>query len=156
MARACSRAEVAAAGGVAGGGGAEFGVGDEGEGLRLAVAEAAGFEAEGIAARLDGGDGADEIFLVGPKMEEAAAVVGGDGALGEAEVEEEAAVFKDGGVGMVGEEVFDGLGEGGGGWSEGGEWGCGGGRVCGVSLGGRSGGGNGGRHAASMVRAGRG
>jgi hypothetical protein len=46
-----------------------------------------GFEAEGIAARLGGGDGADEVLIVGPKMEQAAAVVGGDGATGEAEIE---------------------------------------------------------------------
>jgi len=120
-------AEVAAAGGIAGGGGAEFGVGDEGKGLRLAMAEAEGFEAEGIAAGLDGGDGADEIFFVGPEVEEAAAVVGGDGALGEAEVEEEAAVFEDGGAGVIGEEGFDGLGEGGGGGGCGGGWDRGGG-----------------------------
>jgi len=50
---------------------------DEGEGLRFGLAEAMGFEAEGIAARLDGGDGADEIAVLGPEMEEAAAVVGG-------------------------------------------------------------------------------
>jgi hypothetical protein len=47
-------------------------------------------------------------------MEQAAAVIGRDGAAGEAEIEEQAAVFEDRGVGMVGEEVFDGAGEGGG------------------------------------------
>jgi hypothetical protein len=45
-------------------------------------------------------------------MEEAAAVVGGDRAAGKAEVEEDTAVFEDGGVGVVGEESFDGVGEG--------------------------------------------
>ena len=40
-------AEIAAAARIARSGGAEFGVGDEGEGLRLALAEAMGFEAEG-------------------------------------------------------------------------------------------------------------
>ena len=83
-----------------------------------------GFEAEGVAARLDGGDGADEIAILGPEMEQAAAVIGRDGATGEAEIEEEAAVFENHGVGMVGEEVFDGAGERGGngsrGWSSGG------------------------------------
>jgi hypothetical protein len=118
-------AQITAAGSIARGGGAEVGIGDEGEGLRFGLAEAMGFEAEGIAARLDGGDGADEIAVLGPEMEEAAAVVGGDGAAGEAEIEKEAAVFEDGGVGMIGEEVFDGVGErggdGGGGWCSGGK-----------------------------------
>jgi hypothetical protein len=76
------------------------------------LAEAVRFEAEGIAARLDGGDGADGIAFVGPEVEQAAAVVCGNGAVGEAEVEEEAAIFKDGGLRMVGEELFDGVGEG--------------------------------------------
>ena len=43
---------------------------------------------------------------------------------GEAEIEKEAAIFEDGGVGVVGEEVLDGAGErgrdGSGGWSSGG------------------------------------
>jgi hypothetical protein len=81
-------AEIAAAAGIAGGSGAEFGIGDEGEGLRLALAEAMGFEAKGIAARLGSGDGTDEILIVGPEMKQAAAVVGGDRAAGEAEIEE--------------------------------------------------------------------
>ena len=104
-------AKVAAAGGIARGGGAEVWIGDEGEGLGFGLSEAAGFKPERLAARLDGGDGTDQVFLVGPEMEEAASVVGGDGAVGEAEVEEEAAVFKDGGVGVVGEEVVDGAGQ---------------------------------------------
>jgi hypothetical protein len=105
-------AEIATAAGIAGGGGAKFRIGDEGEGLRLALAEAMGFEAEGIAAGLGRGDSADEILVVGPEVEQATAVVGGDGATGQAEIEEEEAVFKDGGVGMVGEEVVDGAGYG--------------------------------------------
>lgn len=114
-------AEVVAAGGVAGGGGAEVGTGNEGERLRLGLAEAAGFETEGVAAGLKRGDGADEVALGGPEMEKAAAVVGGDGAVGEAEIEEDAAVFEDGGVGVVGEERLEGAGEGSGGERGGGE-----------------------------------
>jgi hypothetical protein len=83
-----------------------------------------GFETEGVAARLDGGDGADEVTVLRPEMEQAAAVVGRDGVTGEAEIEKEAAIFEDGGVGVVGEEVLDGAGErgrdGSGGWSSGG------------------------------------
>jgi hypothetical protein len=45
-------------------------------------------------------------------MVEAAAVVGGDGAVGEAEIEEEPAVFEDGGLWVVGEEGFDGTRDG--------------------------------------------
>ena len=59
-------AEVAAAGGITRCSGAEVRVRDEGEGLGFRLAEAPGFKAERLAARLNGGNSADKVLLVGP------------------------------------------------------------------------------------------
>jgi hypothetical protein len=104
-------AEVAAASRIARGSGTEVGVGDKGQGLWFGLAEAARLKAKRLAARLDGGNCADEIFLVGPEMNEASAMIGRDGAVGETEIEKETAIFKDGGVGVVGEKGIDGASE---------------------------------------------
>jgi len=108
---AIEQAEVAAAGGVAGGGGAEVLVGGELEVGWVGVAEALGGEAEGAGAGGDGDDAADEVALGGPEVEGGAILLGGEGELGFAEVEEGVAVFEQEGVGVLGEVGFDGGGD---------------------------------------------
>lgn len=108
---AVEEAQEALAGGVAGGGGAEMAVGGELEEGRAGLAEAMGGEAEGAGAGGDGEDAADEVEVGGPEVECDAILLGGEGVLGFAEVEEGAAVFEQEGVGVLGEEGFDGGGD---------------------------------------------
>ena len=108
---AIEEAEVAAAGSVAGGERAEVLVGGELEVGWMSVAEALGGEAEGAGAGGDGDDAADEVPLGGPEVEGGAILLGGEGELGFAEVEEGAAVFEQEGVGVLGEVGFDGGGD---------------------------------------------
>lgn len=105
---AVKEAEVALAGGFASGGGAEVDVGGELESLGAELAEALGGEAEGLGARGDGEDAADEVAVLGPEVEGGTVVFGGKGVAGFAEVEEGAAVFEEEGIGVLGEEGFDG------------------------------------------------
>ena len=100
-------AEVALAGGLACGGGAEVLVGGELEGLRAGLAEALGGETEGAGAGGDGEDTADEVAMLGPEVEGGAVVFGGDGEPGLAEVEKGAAVFEEQSVGVFGEKGLD-------------------------------------------------
>ena len=103
--------EVAVPGGVAGAGRAEMLVGGELECLGTGLPEALGGEAEGMGAGGDGEDAADEVAVVGPEMEGGAIVGGVEGVAGFAEVEEGPAVFEQEGVGVFGEEAFDGGGD---------------------------------------------
>ncbi len=102
------RALVLGAGCIAGGGSAAVAGGDEFEELGLGLAEALRAEAEGVCARSCGEDAADHVALLRPEMEGAAVVVGAEGVFGGAEVEEDFAVFEDGGGGVFCEEGLDG------------------------------------------------
>ncbi len=108
---ALEEALVVAAGGVAGGGRAAVAGGGEFEGLRLGRAHAARDEAQALRALLHIDDGAHQVALVAPELEQAAAVRLGDGVARGAHVEEDAAVFKQRGGGVVGEIGFDDLGQ---------------------------------------------
>ena len=104
---ALEQALVVAAGGVAGGGRAAVAGGHEFERLRLGRAHAARDEAQALRALLHVDDGAHEVALVAPELEQAAAVRLGDGVARGAHVEEDAAVFKERGCGVIGEIGFD-------------------------------------------------
>ena len=93
-------AQVASAGGVSGGGRAAVSGGYELEELGLGLAEALRVEAKGAGSGLRGEDATDEVGLFRPEVEGATVVVGGEGVFGGAEVEEDAAVFEDGGFGI--------------------------------------------------------
>jgi len=108
---ALKQALIVAAGGVAGGGGAAVAGGDEFEGLGLGRAHAAGDEAQAGSALLDLDDGADEVTLLAPELEEAAAMLLSDRVAGRAHIKEDAAILKEGGGGVVGEILFNGFGE---------------------------------------------
>ena len=56
-------------------------------------------------------DGAHQVALVAPELQQAAAVRLGDGVARGAHVEEHAAIFKQRRCGVVGQIVFDGLGQ---------------------------------------------
>ena len=75
------------------------------------MAKALRVEAEGAGSGLRGEDAADEVSLFRPEVEGAAVVVGGEGMFGGAEVEEDAAIFEDGGFGVGFEEGGDGRGD---------------------------------------------
>ena len=108
---ALKQALVVAAGGIAGGRGAAVAGGDEFEGLRLGRAHAAGDEAQAGGALLGFNDGADEVALFAPELEEAAAMLLGDGVACRAHVKEDAAIFEECGGGVVGEILFNDFGE---------------------------------------------
>ena len=101
--------DEAGAGGFAGGRSAVFAVAGELEQGGPGVAELEDLESEGLVAGFGGYDAADEVAGVTPEVEGAAAVAGVEGVLGVAEVEKGLAVFKDEGVGPLGEEGLDGV-----------------------------------------------
>ncbi len=102
--------QVADAGGLAGAGSAAVFIGGELEGLGFGLAEALGGEAQDSGAHGGGGDATDDVALVRPEVEGAAAMLGGEGVLGEAHVEEDFAVFKQDRGGLFGEEGLEGSG----------------------------------------------
>ncbi len=87
-------AEVFCADSLASGWSAPVFVGGELEGLGFGLAEAVGGQTEDSVARGGGGDAADDVAVLGPEVEGAAVVLGGEGVSGEAEVEEDFAVFE--------------------------------------------------------------
>ena len=91
------------AGGLAGAGGAAVFFCGELEGGGTGMAELLGGESEKLGAGDGGGDAADEVSFVVPKLQGTAVVVGGEGVFGGAEIEEDAAVFGEHGRGVVGE-----------------------------------------------------
>lgn len=108
-------AEIAGAGGVASGGGAVRSVGYELEEFGLSLSEALCAEAERVVALGDGEDAADHIpggvDVFRPEMEGAAVVVRGESVFGGSEIEEDAAVFEEGRIGVGFEESRDGGGD---------------------------------------------
>ena len=99
---ALEEAEIVAAGGVAGRGSAAVAGGDELEELRLRGAHAAGCQAQGMRARLGANDGANQVAFFAPELEKATAVGFGNGVMGGAHVKKNAAVFEQGGGGVIG------------------------------------------------------
>ena len=108
---ALQQALIVAPGRVAGGGGAAVAGGDELEGLRLGRAHAAGHQAQALRALLHLNDRADKVAFFAPELQQAAAMLLGDRVAGGAHVKEDAAILKQCGGGMVGEILFDGLGQ---------------------------------------------
>ena len=108
---ACEKAQVTLAGGVAGGGCAEVLVGGEVERLGARLAESLGGKAERARAGCDCEDATDEVAFCRPEVEGGAIVLGEEGELGFAEVEEGTAVFKNEGVGVLGEKGLNGGGD---------------------------------------------
>jgi len=107
--------EVASAGGVASGGGAVRSVGSELEEFGLSLSEALCAEAERVVALGDGEDAANHIpggvGFFRPEMEGAAVVVRGESVFGGSEIEEDAAVFEEGRIGVGFEESRNGGGD---------------------------------------------
>ena len=68
-------------------------------------------EAQALRALLHIDNGAHQVALVAPELQQAAAVRLGDGVARGAHVEENAAVFKQGRRGVIGKIVFDDLGQ---------------------------------------------
>ena len=101
-----SNVHIVAAGGVAGSGGAAVAGGHDLERLRLGGAHAAGGEAQGLGALLHIYDGAKQVALFAPELENAAAVRFAHSVMGGAHIEEDAAVFKQRGCGVVCEVFF--------------------------------------------------
>ena len=84
-------------------------VGASSSDLRFGCAHAPRDEAQALRALLHIDDGAHQVALFAPKLEQAAAVRLGDRVARGAHVEEDAAVFKQGGCGVIGEIGFDDL-----------------------------------------------
>ncbi len=108
---ALEQALIIAARGVAGGGGAAVAGRSNLEELRPGRAHLARGQAQALRAWFHLDDGAHQVALVAPKLEQAAAMGLGDGAARGAHVEEHAAVFKHRCGGVVGEIGFDDPGQ---------------------------------------------
>jgi len=108
---ALKSAQIAGASGISGGGSAAIGGGYELEEFGLRLAEALRVEAKSAGSGLRGEDAADKVGFFRPEVEGATVVVGGEGMFGGAEVEEDAAVFEDGGFGVGFYESANGRGD---------------------------------------------
>lgn len=110
--------QVIAPGAVARGGRRAVAGGQDLQGLRLGGSHLASGEAKAAGTAFESDDGAEQILLVAPDLEETAAVRCFDLVLGGAQVEEHATLVKNGGGGVLGEIVADALHEflGRGGW----------------------------------------
>lgn len=82
------------------------------ERARFTGTHTAGGEPKQTGTWLELSDGADEVALVAPELEQAATVGEGDRVARSTEIEERKSVFEDERVGMRGKERSDGLGEG--------------------------------------------
>jgi len=98
---ALKQALVVAARCVAGCGGASVAGGHKLKGLRFGCAHAASHQAQTLRTLLQVDYGADEVAFIAPQLEQTAAMLLFDGVMSGAHVEQNAAVFKDCGSGVI-------------------------------------------------------
>ena len=104
---AFERAQITGACSIASGGSAALAIGYELKQLRLRLAETLRAEAECAAAFCRREDASNEVALVGPQVQGAAIVLGGEGVFIGAEVEEDLAIFEQSGLGVGVEKGLD-------------------------------------------------
>ena len=109
---AFEKAEVFGAGCFTSGWRAAVFVGSEFERLGLCLAEALGTETQDAVAWVSSANAADEVAVFAPEVEGAGAVLGGEGVLRLAHVEDDFAIFKNDCLGVLGEEGLQRDGDG--------------------------------------------
>ena len=102
---------IVAAGGLAGGGSAAVAGGNQLQRLRLGSAHAASRQAQALRALLHVGHGADQVALLAPQLQQAAAMLLAHRIAGRAHVEEHTAILQQRGRRVVGEVCFNCLGQ---------------------------------------------